>query len=62
MVTKLWTLAMIAFNLVLAANPITLIIIGIVALVAAVVGMFDRTQVTAPVPATAKPTAVTPSS
>ncbi|APE21416.1 MULTISPECIES: hypothetical protein [Streptomyces] len=36
-VTKLWTLAMIAFNLVLAANPITLIIIGIVALVAAVV-------------------------
>jgi hypothetical protein len=36
-VTKLWTLAMIAFNLVLAANPITLIIIAIVALVAAVV-------------------------
>ncbi|MCX4605515.1 hypothetical protein OG402_34160 [Streptomyces anulatus] len=35
--TKLWTLAMIAFNLVLAANPITLIIIAIVALVAAVV-------------------------
>ncbi|MGW0780310.1 hypothetical protein [Streptomyces sp. NPDC002913] len=36
-VTKLWTLAMIAFNLVMAANPIVLIIIGIVALVAAVV-------------------------
>lgn len=36
-VTKLWTLAMIAFNLVLAANPITLIIIAVVALVAAVV-------------------------
>lgn len=35
--TKLWTLAMIAFNLVMAANPITLIIIAIVALVAAVV-------------------------
>ncbi|MER5613307.1 hypothetical protein [Streptomyces sp. NPDC002215] len=35
--TKLWTLAMIAFNLVMNANPITLIIIGIVALVAAVV-------------------------
>jgi len=35
--TKLWTLAMIAFNLVMSANPITLIIIGIVALVAAVV-------------------------
>ncbi|CAM5265198.1 hypothetical protein SBADM41S_08314 [Streptomyces badius] len=35
--TKLWTLAMIAFNLVMAANPIALIIIAIVALVAAVV-------------------------
>ncbi|MFE0088754.1 hypothetical protein [Streptomyces sp. NPDC059016] len=35
--TKLWTLALIAFNLVMNANPITLIIIGIVALVAAVV-------------------------
>ncbi|MEV7654682.1 hypothetical protein AB0O39_10970 [Streptomyces anulatus] len=35
--TKLWTLAMVAFNLVLAANPITLIIIAVVALVAAVV-------------------------
>lgn len=35
--TKLWTLAMIAFNLVMSANPITLIIIGIVALVAAVI-------------------------
>ncbi|WP_097982777.1 hypothetical protein [Streptomyces sp. f150] len=35
--TKLWTLAMIAFKLVMAANPITLIIIAIVALVAAVV-------------------------
>ncbi|MFE7510203.1 hypothetical protein ACFU8I_03080, partial [Streptomyces sp. NPDC057540] len=35
--TKAWTLAMIAFNLVMAANPITLIIIGIVALVAAVI-------------------------
>ncbi|KPC68418.1 hypothetical protein ADL35_43700 [Streptomyces sp. NRRL WC-3753] len=34
----------------------------VLSLVAAVVGMFDRTQVTAPVPATAKPTAVTPSS
>lgn len=35
--TKLWTLAMIAFNLVMNANPITLIIVGIVALVAAVI-------------------------
>ncbi|MDQ0791958.1 hypothetical protein [Streptomyces sp. B1I3] len=35
--TKLWTLAMLAFNLVMDANPITLIIVGIVALVAAVI-------------------------
>lgn len=35
--TKLWTLAMIAFNLVMSANPISLIIIGIIALVAAVI-------------------------
>jgi phage-related protein len=35
--TKLWTLAMIVFNLVMSANPITLIIIGIIALVAAVI-------------------------
>ncbi|MFD7861874.1 hypothetical protein [Streptomyces sp. NPDC059783] len=35
--TKLWTLAMIAFNLVMNASPITLIIIGVVALTAAVV-------------------------
>ncbi|MEU8829326.1 hypothetical protein [Streptomyces sp900116325] len=35
--TRVWTLAMLAFNLVMNANPITLIIIGIVALVAAVV-------------------------
>ncbi|WP_392750544.1 hypothetical protein [Streptomyces sp. LN590] len=35
--TRVWTLAMLAFNLVMNANPITLIIIGIVALVAAVI-------------------------
>lgn len=35
--TKLWTLSMILFNAVLDANPIVLIIIGIVALVAAVI-------------------------
>lgn len=35
--TKLWTLSMIVFNAVMSANPITLIIIGIVALVAAVI-------------------------
>ncbi|MFJ6239594.1 hypothetical protein ACIQH0_36540 [Streptomyces griseus] len=40
--TKLWTLAMIAFNLVMAANPITLIIIAIVALVAAVVYAYNN--------------------
>lgn len=36
-VTKLWTLALIVFNAVMNANPISLIIIGIVALVAAVI-------------------------
>ncbi|MGW6946195.1 hypothetical protein ACWGHD_04630 [Streptomyces xanthophaeus] len=35
--TKLWTLAIIAFNLAMNANPIVLIITGIVALVAAVI-------------------------
>ncbi|MFF8829337.1 hypothetical protein [Streptomyces sp. NPDC015131] len=40
--TKLWTLAMIVFNLVMAANPITLIVIGIVALVAAVVYAYQK--------------------
>ncbi|WP_381801216.1 hypothetical protein [Streptomyces niveus] len=35
--TKLWTIAMAALTLVMNANPITLIIIGIVALVAAVI-------------------------
>ncbi|MGW6741628.1 hypothetical protein ACWGDX_13030 [Streptomyces sp. NPDC055025] len=40
--TKLWTLSMIAFNLVMAANPITLIAIGVVALVAAVVYAYKR--------------------
>ncbi|WP_328903314.1 hypothetical protein OHR86_28335 [Streptomyces sp. NBC_00441] len=35
--TKLWTLAQVVFNAVMSANPITLIIIGIVALVAAVI-------------------------
>ncbi|MFF3998514.1 hypothetical protein ACFYX8_35060 [Streptomyces cyaneofuscatus] len=40
--TKLWTLAMMAFNLVMAANPITLIIIGLVALVAAVVYAYNN--------------------
>ncbi|WP_405941630.1 hypothetical protein [Streptomyces sp. NBC_00207] len=36
-VTKLWTLSLIIFNAVMMANPIVLIIVGIVALVAAVI-------------------------
>ncbi|MGW7327475.1 hypothetical protein ACWGIU_02370 [Streptomyces sp. NPDC054840] len=36
-VTKLWTLSLIIFNAVMSANPIVLIVIGIVALVAAVI-------------------------
>lgn len=40
--TKLWTIAMWAFNAAAAANPITLIIIGIVALVAIVVWAYNR--------------------
>ncbi|MEU3903325.1 hypothetical protein AB0F20_05850 [Streptomyces goshikiensis] len=35
--TKLWTLGLILFNAVMSANPITLIVIGIIALVAAVI-------------------------
>jgi murein DD-endopeptidase MepM/ murein hydrolase activator NlpD/phage-related protein len=35
--TRLWTLAMFLFNAVVSANPITLIILGIIALVAAVI-------------------------
>ncbi|MFJ7998934.1 hypothetical protein ACIQ7D_17560 [Streptomyces sp. NPDC096310] len=40
--TRAWTLALIAFNLVVSANPITLIIVGIVALVAAVVYAYKQ--------------------
>ncbi|MER7507086.1 hypothetical protein ABTX82_01855 [Streptomyces lavendulae] len=40
--TKLWTLAMLAFNLVMNANPIVLIITGIVALVAAVIYAYQH--------------------
>ncbi|MGW7053138.1 hypothetical protein [Streptomyces sp. NPDC054887] len=35
--TKLWTLAMIVFNLVMSANPVVLIVLAVLALVAAVV-------------------------
>ncbi|MFD4921138.1 hypothetical protein ACFWNE_07440 [Streptomyces goshikiensis] len=35
--TKLWTLSLIIFNAVMSANPITLIIIGIIAVVALVI-------------------------
>lgn len=40
--TKLWTIAVWAFNAAMAANPITLIIIGIVALVAAVIYAYNK--------------------
>jgi hypothetical protein len=40
--TKLWTLSMIILNAAMSANPITLIIIGIVALVAAVIYAFKH--------------------
>ncbi|MFE9886881.1 hypothetical protein [Streptomyces scopuliridis] len=40
--TRVWTLAMLAFNLVMNANPITLIILGVIALVAAVVYAYKR--------------------
>ena len=40
--TRMWTLGMLLFNAVVSANPITLIIIGIVALVAAVVYAYKR--------------------
>jgi phage-related protein len=36
-VTKLWTLSLIIFNAVMMANPIVLIVVGIIALVAAVI-------------------------
>ncbi len=35
--TKLWTLAMVVFNLVMSANPVVLIVLAILALVAAVI-------------------------
>ncbi|MDT0470011.1 hypothetical protein [Streptomyces gibsoniae] len=40
--TKLWTIALAAFNLVMEANPIVLIITGIVALVAAVIYAYQH--------------------
>ncbi len=40
--TKLWTIAVWAFNAATMANPITLIIIGIVALVAAVIYAYNK--------------------
>ncbi|MER6492730.1 hypothetical protein [Streptomyces griseorubiginosus] len=40
--TKLWTISVWAFNAAMAANPITLIIIGIVALVAAVIYAYNK--------------------
>jgi hypothetical protein len=40
--TKLWTIGVWAFNAAMDANPITLIIIGIVALVAAVIYAYNK--------------------
>lgn len=40
--TKLWTIAVWAFNAAMLANPITLIIIGIVALTAAVIYAYSK--------------------
>ncbi|MCM8548883.1 hypothetical protein [Streptomyces sp. STCH 565 A] len=41
-VWRLWTIGIWAFNAAMAANPITLIIIGLVALVAAIVYCYNR--------------------
>lgn len=40
--TRLWTIAMFLFNAVMAANPITLIILAIIALVAGIVYCYKR--------------------
>ncbi|MBQ1164048.1 hypothetical protein KBZ21_39270, partial [Streptomyces sp. A73] len=41
-VTRLWTIGMALFNAVMSANPITLIVLAIVALVAAVIYAYKR--------------------
>ncbi|MBQ1165927.1 hypothetical protein KBZ21_48895, partial [Streptomyces sp. A73] len=41
-VTRLWTIGMAIFNAVMSANPITLIVLAIVALVAAVIYAYTR--------------------
>ncbi|SES03274.1 hypothetical protein [Streptomyces qinglanensis] len=41
-VTRLWTIGMVIFNAVMQANPITLIILGIIALVAIVIYAYKR--------------------
>ena len=42
--TKLWTMAQAALNLVMSANPITLIIAGIVALVALIIYLWNTNE------------------
>ena len=42
--TKLWTIAQGAFNVVMSANPISLIVIGIAALVAGIVIAYKRSE------------------
>ncbi|MBQ1166949.1 hypothetical protein KBZ21_54040, partial [Streptomyces sp. A73] len=41
-VTRLWTIGMAIFNAVMSATPITLIVLAIVALVAAVIYAYKR--------------------
>ncbi|MBQ1164761.1 hypothetical protein KBZ21_43050, partial [Streptomyces sp. A73] len=41
-VTRLWTIGMAIFNAVMSANPITLIVLAIVALVAAEIYAYKR--------------------
>ncbi|MBQ1164081.1 hypothetical protein KBZ21_39440, partial [Streptomyces sp. A73] len=41
-VTRLWTIGMAIFNAVMSANPITLIVLAIVAHVAAVIYAYKR--------------------
>lgn len=43
-VTKAWTIAQAAFNLVMSANPVALVVLGVVALVAIIVVAYKRSE------------------
>lgn len=43
-VTKIWTAVQTAFNIVMAANPIVLIVLGIAALIAAIVLLYTKCE------------------